>query len=58
MDNFVPEDHESSDGVHHKPARQQVMEPLHTTDDVAFTKQEIQAALETFEPRKHPAKMP
>jgi hypothetical protein len=58
MDHIVPADNEYSDGAHHKRARQQAMEPLHTTDDVAFTKQKIQSVLETFVPRKHPAKMP
>jgi hypothetical protein len=56
MDHFVPEDSEYSDGAHHKRARQQVMEPLHTTDDDAFTKQEIQAVLEKFDPCKTPGK--
>jgi hypothetical protein len=54
MDHFVSEDSENSDRVHHKRASQQVMEPLHTTDDDAFTKQEIQAVLENFDPRKAP----
>jgi hypothetical protein len=54
MDHFVPEDNESSDEVHHKRARQQMTEPLHTTDDIAFTKQKIQAALEKFDPCKPP----
>jgi len=31
-----------------------VTEPLHTSDDDAFTKQEIQAVLEKFDPRKAP----
>jgi hypothetical protein len=53
MDRYVPED-EYSDGVHHKRVRQQTMEPLHTTDDVAFMKQEIQAVLENFDLRKAP----
>jgi hypothetical protein len=54
MDHFVPTDNEYSDGAHHKRARQQAMEPLHTTDDAAFTKQEIQAVLEKFDPHKAP----
>jgi hypothetical protein len=45
---FVHE-YEYSDGAHQKPARQQVMEPLHTAEDVAFTTQEIQAVLEKFD---------
>ena len=51
MGHFVPED---SDGVPHKRANQQVMEPLHTTNDDAFTRLEIQAVLERFDARKAP----
>ena len=54
MDHFVPEDNENSDEAHHKRARQEAMEPLHTAEDVAFTKQEIQAVLEKSDPRKAP----
>jgi hypothetical protein len=52
MDHFVHEYSVNSDGVHHKRIRQQVFEPLHTTDDDEFTKQEILAVLETFDPSK------
>jgi len=31
-------------------------EPLHTTDDTPFSKHDIQAALEKFDPRKAPGK--
>jgi hypothetical protein len=54
MDHFIPEDSENSDTLHHKRARQQVTEPLHTSDDDAFMKQEIQAVLEKFDPHKPP----
>jgi hypothetical protein len=43
MEHFIPEDSESTDGVHHKGIRQQTMEPLNTIDDEEFTKQEILA---------------
>jgi len=33
-----------------------VTEPLHTSDDDAFMKQEIQAVLEKFDPHKAPGK--
>jgi hypothetical protein len=56
MDHFVHEDSENSDREHHKRARQQVMEPLHTDNDDAFMKQEIQAVLDKFDPRKAPGK--
>ena len=56
MNHFIPEDSENNDTVHHKRTRQQVTEPLHTSDDDAFMKQEIQAVLEKFEPHKAPSK--
>jgi hypothetical protein len=54
MEYFIPEDSESSDGAHHKRARQLMTEPMHTTDDIPFTQQEVQAALEQFDSRKAP----
>jgi hypothetical protein len=53
---FVPEDSKDSDEEHHKHARQQVIEPLHTTTDEEFLRQEIQEVLEKFDPRKAPGK--
>ena len=54
MDYFIPEDSASDDDAHHKRARQLTTEPMHTTDDIPFTKQEVQAALEKFDPHKAP----
>jgi len=54
MEYLLPEDSEYSDRAHHKHARQQVTVPMHTPDDDTFTEQEIQAVLETFDPRKAP----
>ena len=54
MDQYVPEDSGKSDGEHHKNIRQQMLEPLHTTDNEEFTKQEILAVLEEFDPSKAP----
>jgi len=54
MDHFKPEDSASSDGAHHKRDRQLMTEPMHTTDDIPFTQQEVQAALEKFDSRKAP----
>jgi len=45
MDYFIPEDSESSDGVHHSRTRQLMTEPLHTTDDIPFTTLKIKTAL-------------
>jgi len=54
MDHFIPED-VKSDRVHHKCIRQQVLEPLHTTEYEEFTKQETLAVLEKFDPSKAPS---
>jgi len=54
MDYFIPEESESSDGAHHKRTRQLKTEPMHTTDDIPFTTQEIKAALGKFDSRKAP----
>jgi hypothetical protein len=54
MDYFIPEDDESSDGAHHRQIRQTITEPIQTKDDIPFTKQEVQATLEKFDPRKAP----
>ena len=53
MDYFIPEDTETSDGAYHRQARQTMTEPIQTKD-TPFTKQEVQAALEKFDPRKAP----
>jgi hypothetical protein len=54
MEYFLPEDNESSDSAHHKFIRQLAAEPLDTLDDEEFTKEEIQAVLEKFDPGKAP----
>ena len=52
MDYFIPEDTESSDGAYHRQARQTMTEPIQTKDDIPFTKQEVQAALENLTQEK------
>ena len=54
MDYFIPEDLASSDETHCQRARQLTTEPLNTPDDIPFTKHEIRAVLEKFDPRKAP----
>jgi len=54
MDYFIPEDSASSDGAHHKQARQLMTEPMHTIEDIPFKQKEVQPALETFASRKAP----
>jgi len=54
MEYFIPEDSNSCDSVHHKTIRQLAVEPLGTPEDVEFTKEEILAVLEKFDPSKAP----
>jgi hypothetical protein len=54
MEYFIPKYSESSDSVHHKHIRHEIEEPLDTPDDVEFTKEEILAVLEKFDPGKAP----
>jgi hypothetical protein len=54
MDHFILEDNESNDSAHHKLIRQLAAESLDTLDDEEFTKEEIQAVLERFDPGKAP----
>ena len=54
MDHFITEDNESSDKTYHKCIRKRTKEPLNTIDDDEFTKQEILAVLEKFDPNKAP----
>ena len=50
MEHFIPEDTERSDSAHHTYNRYLRAEPLHTLDDVEFTREEILAVLEKFDP--------
>lgn len=54
MEYFIPEDSEPNDDTHHQRTMLPTVEPLNTLDDVPFTKQEIQTALEKIDPRKAP----
>ena len=54
MDYFIPEDSENSDSAHHKHIRHKINEPLNTPDDEEFTKEEILAVIEKFDPGKAP----
>jgi hypothetical protein len=45
LDHFVPEDNEGRDEAHHKRVKQLEIEPLITTEGVAFTKQEVHEIL-------------
>jgi hypothetical protein len=54
IEHFVPEDCEEGENVHHKQVRLQVAAPLKTTNDVNFTRHEIQAILEVIDPKKTP----
>jgi hypothetical protein len=54
MEYFIPEGNENSDSAHHKQIRHEIENPLDTPDDVEFTKKEILAVLEKFDPGKAP----
>ena len=54
MEYFIPDDSESSDSAHHTHIRHETEEPLYTPDDVEFTKEEILAVIEKFDPGKAP----
>jgi len=54
MEYFIPDDSESSDSAHHTHIRHEIEEPLDTPDDVEFTKEEMLAVIEKFDPGKAP----
>jgi hypothetical protein len=54
IEHFIPEESENSDSAHHKHIRHEIEEQLDTPDDVEFTKEEILAVLERFNPVKAP----
>jgi len=54
MEYFIPEYSNSCDSVHHKTIRQLAVETLDTPEDVEFTKEEILAVSEKFDPGKAP----
>ena len=54
MDYFIPEDSVSSDNAHHKRIIHEIEDPLDTPDDEEFTKEEILAVIEKFDPGKAP----
>lgn len=54
MDNFIPEDDNSTDDEHQRQTRLQVMQPIDTPADEDFTKEEILSALKKFNPKKAP----
>jgi hypothetical protein len=41
LEHFVPDDSEDSDNEFHRKIRKEIQEPPDTTDDKAFTKEEI-----------------
>jgi hypothetical protein len=54
IEHFVPEDSEYREVAHHKQVRLQASTSLQTTNDVEFTRHEVQAILQTFDPHKAP----
>jgi len=58
IEHFVPEDSEDGEVAHHKQVRLQASVPLQKTNDVEFTRHEVQAILEKFDPVKRQEKTP
>ena len=54
MGHFIPEDTERSDSAHHTYTRHLTAELIDALDDVEFTREEILAVLEKFDPSKAP----
>ena len=55
MEYFIPDDSKSSDSANHTyTIKHEMEEPLDTPDDVKFTKEEILAVIEKFDPGKAP----
>ena len=54
MDYVIPDDSKNSDSAHHTHIRHEIEEPFDTHDDVEFTKEEILAVIEKFDPGKAP----
>jgi len=54
MEYFIPDDSKSRDSANHAHIRHEIEEPLEKLDDVEFTKEEILAVIEKFDPGKTP----
>jgi len=54
LDQMIPEDKHKEDTPYHKTIREQTKQPLHTTDDKDFTKEEIRQVIESLQPKKVP----
>jgi len=54
IEHFVPEYTEDREVAHHKQVTLQASAPLQKTNDVEFTRHEVQAILEQFDHRKAP----
>ena len=54
MEHFIPEDIDRSDSAHYTYIRHLKAEPIDTLDDVEFTREEIWAVLEKFDPTTAP----
>ena len=53
-EHFVPEDSQDDNEAHHKRIRHIAAAPMYMPNDEEFTRQEVQAALERFDPLKAP----
>ena len=48
LDQLIPEDKHKEDTLYHKAIREQTKQPLYTTDDMEFTKEEVRQVIESL----------
>jgi len=54
LEQLIPEDNVQDDTDHHKNVRKLTEQPIETTDDKEFTKDEVRQIIEGLKPRKAP----
>jgi hypothetical protein len=54
LDQLIPEDNKKEDTSYHMTIREQTKQPLYTTDDKEFTKEEVRQVIESLQPKKAP----
>jgi hypothetical protein len=54
LDQLIPEDNKKEDTPYHMTIREQTKQPLYTTDDKEFTKEEVRQVIESLQPKKAP----
>jgi len=54
LDQLIPEDKHNEDTLYHMTIREQLKQPLYTTDVKEFTKEEVRQVIESLQPKKAP----